>query len=143
MRKSRSRWLVGSMAGVLLLFACLTRGVSPLSAQTAEEQIYELTEDMELPRLVREVRPEYSGEAEEAGLEGTGVLKVVVRSDGRADNFQVDRGLGMGLDEKAIAAVEQWRFRPAMKDGEPVAIRATIEVSFGKMPSPSNVFPRQ
>jgi len=59
------------------------------------------------------------------------------------DNFQVERALGKGLDEKAIEAVKQWRFRPAMKDGEPVAIRATIEVSFGKMPSPSNVFPGQ
>ncbi len=143
MRISRSRLLAGSMAVVLLLFAHGTRGAFPVSAQTGEEEIHELDEDMESPRLLREVRPKYTDEAEGAGLEGTVVLEVVVRSDGRAYDFQVERGLGMGLDEEAVAAVKQWRFRPAMRDGEPVAIRGTVEVSFGRMPGPSSFFPRR
>jgi outer membrane biosynthesis protein TonB len=47
-----------------------------------------------------------------------------------AHNIKVQRPLGMGLDEKAIEAVQQWRFRPGMKDGKPVTVAATLEVNF-------------
>jgi TonB family protein len=62
------------------------------------------------PRLIDKVEPAYT--------------------DGRAHNIRVKQGLGMGLDEQAIAAIEQWRFSPALKDGKPVAVSATIEVNF-------------
>ena len=58
------------------------------------------------------------------------MLSVVVDSEGHARNVKVVKSLGMGLDEKAIEAVEKWRFKPGMKDGHPVNVLATIQVNF-------------
>ena len=53
--------------------------------------------------------------------------------DGLAHNIQVKRGLGLGLDEQAVLAVSQWKFRPGAKDGQPVTVAANIEVNFRLM----------
>ncbi len=82
------------------------------------------------PTLLQKVEPEYSEEARKAKHAGTVVLYIVVTPDGRATNIQVRRSLGLGLDEKAIEAVKKWRFKPGQKDGQPVAVAATIEVNF-------------
>ena len=82
------------------------------------------------PVLISKVEPQYTEEARKAKLQGAVVLWVEVTPDGRATNIKVQRSLGMGLDEKAIEAVKQWRFRPGMKDGKPVTMAATLEVSF-------------
>jgi len=74
--------------------------------------------------------PEYSAEARLAKLQGTVILSLIVGIDGKAHAIQVARSLGMGLDERAIAAVRQWRFDPAKKDGKPVAVAVDVEVSF-------------
>jgi periplasmic protein TonB len=74
--------------------------------------------------------PEYSEEARRAKYQGTVLLGVIVGSDGRPRDIRVQRSLGMGLDEKAIEAVRQWRFDPSLKDGHPVAVEVNIEVSF-------------
>ena len=58
------------------------------------------------------------------------MLGIDVGTDGLAYNIHVIRPLGEGLDEKAIEAVSQWRFQPGMKNGQPVAVQATIEVNF-------------
>ena len=58
------------------------------------------------------------------------VLMVVITLDGRATNIQVVKSPGLGLDEKAIEAVKNWKFEPAMKDGKPVAVQINVEVSF-------------
>ena len=50
--------------------------------------------------------------------------------DGTPRNISVRRALGLGLDEKAIEAVKQWKFRPGTKDGDPVTVQASIEVNF-------------
>jgi TonB family protein len=57
-------------------------------------------------------------------------LRVEITPEGRAQNFIVQKSLDPGLDANAIASVWNWRFKPAMKDGEPVAVIATIEVTF-------------
>lgn len=82
------------------------------------------------PRLVRKVEPEYSEEARKAKYQGTVQLAVEVWPDGRAHNVRVVRSLGLGLDEKAIEAVQRWEFVPGKKDGKPVKVQATIEVNF-------------
>ena len=74
--------------------------------------------------------PEYSEEARKAKYQGTCVLWLVVGPDGRPRDIKVARTLGLGLDEKAIEAVKQWKFEPAMKDGKPVAVQINVEVSF-------------
>ena len=74
--------------------------------------------------------PEYSEEARKAKYQGTCVLWLIVGPDGRPRDIHVARSLGLGLDEKAIEAVKQWKFEPAMKDGKPVAVQINVEVGF-------------
>jgi TonB family protein len=82
------------------------------------------------PKLLSRVEPEYSEEARKARLNGSISLYVLVQKDGQPGEVRVVRSLGLGLDEKAVAAVSQWRFQPGMKDGQSVDVRATVEVNF-------------
>jgi TonB family protein len=77
-----------------------------------------------------QVEPEFSEEARKAKLQGVVMLYGEVDTNGRLRNIRVTRGLGLGLEEKAIEAVKQWRFRPGTRDGKPVVAAATIEVNF-------------
>ena len=85
------------------------------------------------PSLLYKVEPEYSEEARAAKYQGTVLLKVVVDVDGRAKDIQVVNGLGLGLDEKAVMAIQQWKFKPGERDGVPVPVQAQIEVNFKLM----------
>lgn len=82
------------------------------------------------PRAVFQPDPEYSEEARKAKYQGVCVLWLIVGPDGRPRDIRVTRTLGLGLDEKAIEAVKQWKFEPALKDGRPVAVQINVEVSF-------------
>jgi len=82
------------------------------------------------PRALYTPEPEYSEEARKAKYQGTVVLWVVVGPDGRVHELKVQRSLGLGLDEKALEAVRQWKFEPARKDGQPVAVQINVEVNF-------------
>jgi TonB family protein len=82
------------------------------------------------PTLIYKVEPEYSEEARKAKFQGTVVISIIVDERGQPTNFKVVRPLGLGLDEKAIEAVQKWRFQPGRKDGRPVAVFASVEVNF-------------
>jgi len=82
------------------------------------------------PRAIYSPEPEFSEEARKAKYQGVCTLGVVVDAQGRPTNIRVLSSLGMGLDEKAIAAVKTWRFEPAMKDGHPVRFEIAVEVDF-------------
>ena len=82
------------------------------------------------PQVIYKVEPEYSEEARKAKFQGTVLLQIVVDLDGRTTQVRVLRPLGMGLDEKAIEAVQKWRFKPGLKDGKPVPVIANVEVNF-------------
>lgn len=82
------------------------------------------------PVLVFKTDPEYSEEARKAKYSGAVTVAIVVDTEGRARDIHVVKSLGMGLDEKAIEAVQKWRFKPGMKGGQAVNVRATIEVNF-------------
>ena len=58
------------------------------------------------------------------------ILQTVVLEDGSVTVTRIVRGLGMGLDENAIAALKQWKFKPGMKEGKPVKVLFNIEVNF-------------
>jgi len=76
-------------------------------------------------------QPEYSDEARKAKYQGTVLLDVTVTADGRVLNPQVLKGPGLGLEEKAIAQVKNWKMRPAVgPSGKPVNCRVQIEVTF-------------
>lgn len=82
------------------------------------------------PVVIHRVEPEYPDEARKAKFQGSVLVYVEVDEQGRVKGIRVAKPAGLGLDEKAIEAVRQWRFRPATRDGRPVAVPARIEVSF-------------
>jgi TonB family protein len=83
-----------------------------------------------IPQIIYNPEPSFSDEARKAKQQGMVELIVVVGRDGHTYDIQVARSLGMGLDEKAIDAVTQWRFKPATLNGQPVASRIAVEVDF-------------
>lgn len=97
---------------------------------TPSEGILKIGGDVAPPSLIHKVEPAYSEEARAAKFQGTVVVSVEISADGVPQRLRVLRGLGLGLDEKALDAIAQWRFKPATKQGQPVAVAATIEVNF-------------
>jgi TonB family protein len=84
------------------------------------------------PTVLREVKPGYTADAMRAKVQGTVVLECVVLPDGSVGRVEVIRSLdsSFGLDQEAIKAAKQWRFRPGMRQGEPVAVLVRIELDF-------------
>lgn len=82
------------------------------------------------PALVYKREPEYSEWARVAKISGTVVLSIVIEPEGYATNFKLVKSLGLGLDEQAVKAVSQFRFRPATKDGKAVRVKGTVELNF-------------
>jgi periplasmic protein TonB len=82
------------------------------------------------PSIVREVKPDYTEEARRRGLAGDVELEIVVRADGSVGEVKVLRGLGGGLDQRAVDAVRQWRFSPAKRFGTPVDVMVEVAVEF-------------
>jgi protein TonB len=84
------------------------------------------------PTVRHKVEPEYTDDARKAHIQGTVVLSAEIGADGRAHDIRVveGRGLGYGLDEKAVECLKQWEFLPGVKDGELVAVAATVEILF-------------
>ncbi len=82
------------------------------------------------PKALYAPDPEYSEEARKAKYQGTVVLWLVVDASGRPQQIRIQRALGMGLDEKAIEAVKQWKFDPARRDGQAVPVMINVEVNF-------------
>jgi len=91
---------------------------------------YKVGGGVSAPSVLYKVEPTYTEEAHTAKLQGTVVLQLVVDEKGRAQNVKVTRSLGLGLDEKAVEAVEKWTFKPGMKEGKPVPVTGQIEISF-------------
>ena len=96
----------------------------------SSDSVFRIGGDVSAPRLTYKVEPEYSEEDRKAKHQGTVVLAIQVWEDGRAHNIRVIQSLGLGLDEKAIQAVQKWKFVPGKKDGIPVKVRANVEVNF-------------
>ncbi|HTS25732.1 MAG TPA: energy transducer TonB [Bryobacteraceae bacterium] len=92
--------------------------------------VYRVGGGVTAPIVLSKKDPEYSEEARKAKYQGTVLLAIEVSPNGLATNIRVVRSLGLGLDEKAIDAVKQWKFKPGYKDGKPVTVAATIEVNF-------------
>lgn len=82
------------------------------------------------PQKIHHVDPVYTDLALEAGIQGVVMLEVTIDEEGRVREPLILDGLGYGLDEAAIAAVSQWRFKPASVDGRPVAVRWRVTQNF-------------
>ncbi len=87
---------------------------------------------VDLPRVLREVRPNYTADAMRAKVQGTVLIEAVVLPDGTVGQVQVVRSLDtvFGLDQEAIKAAKQWRFAPGTQCGQPVPVLVTIELTF-------------
>ena len=82
------------------------------------------------PQLIYQVEPEFSEEARKAKVAGNVLVTLIVDTTGHPQRVRVLRGIGMGLDDKAIEAVKQYRFKPAMEGGKPVPVEVNIDVNF-------------
>ncbi len=90
-----------------------------------------MTKGITEPLPAYQPKPAYTQEARDAKIEGTVVLEAVIGADGMVSDFKVLKALGYGLDESAIDTIGRyWRFSPALLNGQPVNVRASIEVSF-------------
>ncbi len=105
-------------------------GVGPGSGGGFGGGAYRIGGGVSAPSVLVKVEPEYSEEARKAKWQGTVVLSLVVDENGAAQAIRVTKSLGLGLDQKAIEAVQKWHFKPGMKDGKPVPVVASIEVRF-------------
>jgi len=82
------------------------------------------------PKIIYQPEPEFSEEARKAKFMGVVTVSLIVDQNGKPQNVHVTRGVGMGLDENAVAAVKQYRFKPATENGKAVAVYLNVEVNF-------------
>jgi periplasmic protein TonB len=87
---------------------------------------------VETPRLIKEVKPQYTAQAMRAKIQGEVLLECIVQPDGSVGNIRVVRSLdgAFGLDQEAIKAARQWRFLPGTRQGQPVPVLVTIAIAF-------------
>lgn len=95
------------------------------------EPIYLVGNGVSPPVKTYDPRPDYTEAARQARLQGSVILQIIVKADGKVDkDIKVLQGLGMGLDEQAVATMRKWRFNPALKDDRPVAVQIKVNMSF-------------
>ena len=108
----------------------------PAAAAAPGAPAYHVGAGVTAPVLLYKREPEYTEEARQAKYSGTVLLYIEVDPSGKATNIRVQHSLGLGLDERAIEAVRQWKFKPGYKDGNPVTVGANISVSFRLLDNP-------
>ena len=88
--------------------------------------------DVLMPKVVRNVKPNYTASALKARIEGNVVMEAVVREDGSVGDVKVTKSLDTehGLDEEAVKAMKKWEFKPGTKDGKPVPVGVQVEMTF-------------
>jgi TonB family protein len=119
------------VAAPVVVVACLVSVPLAAGAQKAEKgPVYEPGNGVSAPILVKEVKPQYTADAMRAKIEGVVKVRCVVETDGSTGDVEVTQPLDPGLDQEAVKAVRQWRFKPGTKDGKPVRVRVTLELTF-------------
>ncbi len=93
---------------------------------------YRVGNGVQPPRVLREVKPQYTPDAMRAKVQGSVLLECIVNADGTVGNIEIVRSLdqAFGLDREAVKAAKQWRFAPGMRQGQPVAVLVTLELTF-------------
>lgn len=127
------------MLAVLGVTGAAASGVNDDSATTAsgcEDNCLEapvprrMGKGISPPRLIYHREPEFSEGARAAKYQGTVTLSLIVNKEGSPANVRISQPIGYGLDVKAVQAVQDWKFNPAEKDGQPVAVPIMVEVNF-------------
>jgi protein TonB len=105
-------------------------GVGPGSGGNIGDGVNHIGGSVHAPVLTYSVDPEFSEEARKAKFSGDVQVYLIVNEQGLPTHVRVVRGVGMGLDEKAVEAVRQYKFKPALKDGKPVKVDLYVSVNF-------------
>ena len=105
-------------------------GLGPGSGGNTGGGVYKIGGGVSAPVVIFSVEPEFSEEARKAKVAGNVLVSIIVDASGHPQHVRVIRGIGMGLDEKAVEAVRQYRFKPAMMNGKPVAVEVNFDVNF-------------
>jgi len=107
-------------------------GLGPGSGGGTGGGIYQPGNGVTWPTVIKEVKPQYTSDAMRAKVQGVVVLQCIVNADGTVGNVEVVRSLDptFGLDQEAIKAAKQWRFRPSMRLGQPVSVQVRLELEF-------------
>lgn len=132
-----SRTRVASLLALAAAFVAAatvsaTASIPMVSSNGQSQQVHEPRSGVTLPVVVREVKPAYTAEAMQAKIQGSVILGIVVLPDGTVGDITVKHSLDeeYGLDQAAINAARQWIFKPGTKDGKPVAVSVTLELTF-------------
>ena len=126
---------IAALVGALCLIAVSGVQVSAVSALRLPRQsdtVYKLTDPgVKAPVLIHEVKPEYTEDAKKRRVQGTVEMEEVITTDGDVrDDVRVIKSLDPDLDAQAIKAARQWRFRPGTKDGKPVNVIVSVDMTF-------------
>lgn len=106
-------------------------GLGPGSGGGTGGGVFAVGGNVSAPIPIYDPQPEYSERAREAKYQGTDVLSIIVEPDGSVNpEVEIVKPLGLGLDDEAVKTVRTWKFKPAMRNGSPVAVRVDIEVTF-------------
>ena len=106
-------------------------GVKPNGGDGPGESLpIHISVGMTRPEIVHQVQPRYTEIARRSGVQGTVIVEAIIDEQGRVTNVRVLRGLPMGLDQAAVDAIQQWRFKPATLASKPVKVYYTLTVNF-------------
>lgn len=112
------------------MVACMVAFVWTVSA---DEPVFDIGPGITPPRVTRQVTPRDPPEDKGFRITGTVLVGLVVSSKGEPADVHVVKSLDKDIDQSAVDAVKQWHFDPATKDGQPVAVRVTVEIRFHSM----------
>ncbi len=107
-----------------------TQGAATSATAHPDPSTYAIGNGVAAPQLIQKQEPQYTKEALDAKFSGSVLLSIVVDETGVPQHIRVVRPVGLGLDERAVEAVQKWRFKPATKDGKAVATQAQVQVTF-------------
>ena len=141
MTRPERRWTAGVAIAIVAAITAGAVWAMPMpgggasagpSVRTAQDPVFDIGNGVTSPRLTHEVKPVYTQASRDAKIQGRVWLSVVVKKDGTVGDVQVRQSLDteFGLDDAAVAAMRQWTFEPARRNGEAVAVRVTVEMSF-------------
>ncbi len=124
-----------AFAGNLMLtsvVALLLSGVGFAQDQAGKDAdtVYELGDGVTAPKAIYMPNPEYAESARKKKIKGNVTLAMIVTAEGKVRDLKIIKSLDKDLDKQALAAVSTWRFEPATKDGKPVAVHLSADVTF-------------
>jgi periplasmic protein TonB len=121
---------MGPLLAALVTVFLVTLSVAAQTSAPAHEPVYDQGDGVSLPRVTKSVHAHYSARAMREKVRGTIKLKCVVSSEGTTRDVEIVSGLEEEMDANAVTALKQWKFKPGQREGKPVAVRITVDMTF-------------